>query len=92
MKCCGSGMLYPGSESKHFVPGSYMKIGMQTCLVLFSCFLCFQEQSLSHSQKVPGSGKIFIPDPNPGGKKAPDPDSQHWWHAIIFVSSKCFII
>jgi hypothetical protein len=45
--------------------------------VLFSCFLWFQEQSLSrcHSQKDPGYGKKFIPDP--GGKKAPDPDPQH---------------
>jgi hypothetical protein len=47
----------------------------------FSCFLCFQEQSLS-----PRSGiqKKFIPDPDPasriqdlGGKKAPDLDTQH---------------
>jgi hypothetical protein len=33
-----------------------MKCGMQT--YFFSCFLCFQEQSLDHSQKDPGSGKI----------------------------------
>jgi hypothetical protein len=45
--------------------------------LLFSCFLCFQAQSLSlsHSQKDTRSGirKKFIPDL--GGKKAPDPGS-----------------
>jgi hypothetical protein len=51
---------HPESGSKHFFipdPVSYMKSGMQT--YFFSCFICFQEQSLSliHSQKDPGSGK-----------------------------------
>jgi hypothetical protein len=39
---------------------------MQT--YFFSCVLCFQEQSISQSQKDPGCGKQnFIPDP--GGLK-----------------------
>jgi hypothetical protein len=51
---------WSGSSSKQFFsPGSYMKSGMQ----IFSCYLFFQEQSLSvsHSQKDPGSGKNSYP-------------------------------
>jgi hypothetical protein len=59
-----------------------MKRGMQT--YFFSCFLCFQEQSLSHGQKDPGSGirKQFIPDPE--GKEAPDPGSATLVSIMIF--------
>jgi hypothetical protein len=49
-----------------FHPGSYMKSGMQT--YLFSCFLWFQEQSLSHSQKDPGSEKIHLGSGSRGQK------------------------
>jgi hypothetical protein len=54
-------------------PGAYMKSGMQNYQY---SFLCFQEQSLSLIQIDLGSGnrKKFIPDP--GGKKAPDPESR----------------
>jgi hypothetical protein len=81
-QCCGSG-------SDHFlisdlVPdpnifSSRILHEKWNANLLFSCFLCVQEQSLSdsHSVKYPRSGirKKFIPDPDPGGKKATDPGS-----------------
>jgi hypothetical protein len=78
----GSGMFYLGSD--HFlIPDpnifssriAHEKLNAKL-QVLFSCLLGFHEQSLTLTlnQKDPGSGKKFIPDP--GGKKAPDPDPQ----------------
>jgi hypothetical protein len=48
--------------------------------LLFSCFLCFQEQSLSliHSQKDLRSViQKFIPDPGVKKHRIPNPDLQH---------------
>jgi hypothetical protein len=53
--------------------------------LLFSCIWCFKEQSLSHSHsqkdpgsetRDPGSGIWKKVTPDPGDKKASDP--QHW--------------
>jgi hypothetical protein len=76
-QCCGSGMFYPGSDF-FLIPVPDPNI-FSSCIphekwnanLLFSCFLWFQEQSLSlsHSQKDPRSGfRKNIPDP------------QHWVH------------
>jgi hypothetical protein len=81
-------MFYPGSESEHFLdpdPNMFSSRILHdkwnaNLPVLFSSFLLFQEQSLSlcHSQKIRDPDKIhpgWIRIPDPGGKKAPDP--QH---------------
>jgi hypothetical protein len=57
-------------------PGSYIKRGMKSKIYPFSCFLWFQEEVFKVRRiNHPGSGQKFIPDPDPGGKKAPDPGS-----------------
>jgi hypothetical protein len=58
-----------------FHPESRIVVERWNTNLLFSCFLCLQEQSLnlSHSQKDPGSGK-FIPGVK---KKVPDPGSGY---------------
>jgi hypothetical protein len=111
IQCCGSGMFYPGSGSDHFlepdpdpnifsslIPDPTWKVECKlTVPVLFSCFLWFQEQSLSLSQSQKDSGseknssRIRMPDP--GGKKAPDPGS--WTaplvHYIVINIELCLI-
>jgi hypothetical protein len=99
-QCWAYRMFYPGSGSDHFlIPDSDPNIFSCRILhekmyanLLFSCSLCFQEQSLSlsQSQKDLGSRKnsSWIRISNPEGKKAPDPGSAtlihgkggHWAH------------
>jgi hypothetical protein len=75
---------HPGSGSKHFYiqdPGTFMKSGMQT--YFFLAFYAFRSKALVLVIVIkirdPRSGiqdpEKFILDPDPGGKKAPDP--QH---------------
>jgi hypothetical protein len=95
---CGSGMFYhgslsrirpishPGSGSKPFFipdPGSYIKSGMQT--YFFLAANAFRSKVIVKKIRVPRSGirKKFNPDP--GGKKAPDPDPQNWFRKITLV-------
>jgi hypothetical protein len=54
-------------DPNSFHPGSYIKRGMKRKNYLFSCFLWFQVEVF----KVK-----LISDPDPGGKKAPDPGSH----------------
>jgi hypothetical protein len=74
MQCCGSGMFYPESGSNHFlildpgygfkhlfIPPGFRILNKKWHTVqtyFFSSFLCFQDQSLSLSQKDPGSAII----------------------------------
>jgi hypothetical protein len=87
-------MFFPGPGSDHFFipdpdPNNFSSRILHekwNAILLFSCCLCFQEQSLNlgHSEKDPSSGirKNFFPDP--GGKKAPDPGSATL-HCIVLV-------
>jgi hypothetical protein len=64
---------FPGSGSKHFcIPDPTWKVECKFpfFLLLVFCFLCFQEQRLTGSQKDMGSGinLPWIQIPDPGGK------------------------
>jgi hypothetical protein len=67
IQCCGSGMFIPdpGScffkELKNFLPKK----------------LSLSSQKYGFGIRDPGSGKNLFRIPDPGVKKAPDPDPQH---------------
>jgi hypothetical protein len=84
----GSGMFYPGSQIQNrlipdadsgpniFSPRILHDKG-NAKLLLFSCFLCFQEQSLSHSKEDPRSGRNSSRIQGVKKHRVPDPDQQH---------------
>jgi hypothetical protein len=84
----------PGSGTKHFfIPDpSYMKSGMQTYFFLASyasrgkVFVIVKK--IRDLEKMPGSGSRIQ---DPWGKKAPDPDPQHWLEGVfILIFSSAF--
>jgi hypothetical protein len=80
-QCCGSVKFYPGSGSKHFsiplpdpnisfrIPDPTHKRVLKNKNFIFVCFLWFQDKVFIVKKIIhPGSGKKFIPIPDPGSR------------------------